>query len=182
MRTRLGESDGASTDSASARPRWGLVADAMPTGSSFRLEGERLHLEQPSGAAVGIDQSGLSWLSTDVSHRGTAPGALTVILEEELTETLARAYRLASSLLDLADQRRLITHVLPVTVLDRDHTPLRTKEEHAASPSSMSIAMAPERLTADWPRDPMTRPALRREADALAANVVAQFRTMLAGR
>ncbi|RIE15824.1 DUF4062 domain-containing protein [Candidatus Cryosericum septentrionale] len=150
-------------------------------GSTFQISSEQVCLKQPSGPQVKIDQSGLLLLSADVSHRMKMPGALTVIVQEELTEILARTYRLASVLLDLVDERRSVTHVLPVTRLDHGHAPIRTLQEHSASPSSMTIPMAPERLTVEWPPGPLARAALAREADSLAADVVAELKTKMGG-
>ena len=103
------------------------------------------------------------------------PGALSVIIQEELTTSLARAYRLAGELLDLVDERRILTHALPVVRLDHGHAPIRTLQEHAASPTAMTIPMVAEQLTVEWPPEALTRAALSREADSLAADVAAEL-------
>jgi Domain of unknown function (DUF4062) len=151
-------------------------------GSSFQLSGDLLDLEQSLSNHLAIDQRGCIWMSADVTHRGGGIVPLGVVLEEELAEMIARMFRLASELLDATDHSRRLTHVLPVTMLDRGHAALRTRDEQAASPSSFSIPMSPERHVADWPRDVLTRPALSRDAESLARNVVAQFRQMAQSR
>jgi len=152
------------------------------SGSTFQLIGDSLDLVQLSSGHVAIDQRGCVWMSADAGHRGGAMGALSVILEEDLVEQIARMLRLADELLDSADRSRRLTHVLPVTVLDRGYVAIRTRAEHAANPSTMSIPMAPERHVADWPQDVLPRPALCRDAESLAQNVVAQFKQMAQGR
>lgn len=151
-------------------------------GSSFQLTGDLLDLLQSSSCHLAIDQRGYLWMSADVTHRGGGIVPLGVVLEEELAEMIARMFRLASELLDVTDHSHRLTHVLPVTVLNRGHAALRTRDEQAASPSSFSIPMAPERHVADWPRDVLTRPALSRDAESLARNVVAQFTQMAQSR
>jgi hypothetical protein len=89
--------------------------------------------------------------------------------------------RLASELLDVTDRFRRLTRVLRVTVLDRGHVSIRTRAEHPADPLTMSIPMAPERHVAAWPQDVLARPALSRDAESLAQNVVAQFKQMAQG-
>lgn len=151
-------------------------------GSSFQLGGDVLDLVQSSCCHLAVDQRGCVWMSADVSHRAGGIVPLGVILEEELMQTIVRMFRLACELLDATDRSRRLTHVLPVTVLDRGYAALRTQAEQAASPSSISTPMAPERHVADWPHDVVTRPALSRDAGSLAQNVVAQFKLMAQGR
>ena len=150
--------------------------------SSFQVSGDILDFVQPSGGHLAVDQRGCVWMSADVQHRGVGIVSLGVIVEEELTQKITRMFHLAGELLNTTDRSRRLTHVLPVTLLDRGFAPLRTQAEQTASPSSVTIPMAPERLVSDWPRDLLTRPALSSEAESLARNVVAQFKLMAQGR
>jgi len=84
--------------------------------------------------------------------------------------------------LDAVDTDRRLTHMLPVAVLDRGYSALRTRAEQAESPTSVTIPMAPERLEGDWPQEVLPRPALVRDAESLAENIVAQFRLTAQGR
>jgi hypothetical protein len=150
-------------------------------GSKFMQAGNELALEQSLGARLAVSERGDLVLSTDVSHHERF-GTVSDIIQEELAETLSRCYRLAHEVLDLLDDVGRLTHALPIAVLDRGYLALRTRADHSASPNSVSIPMAPARLVADWPRTPVVRAALVREADVLADNVVAQFRTQLEDR
>jgi Domain of unknown function (DUF4062) len=148
-------------------------------GSTFQQSGEVLALEQSAGVRLTLHERGDVSLSADVSHRGASLGSLTVIIEEELVAALVHMYRLVSELIQLADPVGRLSHVLPVTALDRGYVAMRSQAEHAANPSTMTMPMAPERLVAEWPRDVIVRAALARDADGIAANVMAQFKREL---
>lgn len=152
------------------------------TGCKFELSAGYLDLVQSPACHLGVDQQGCISMSADVTHRSASIASLGVVLEEELHGMFVRMYRLAAELLDVADADRRLTHLLPVSVLDWGYAALRTRAEQLESQLSVTITMAPQRLEADWPQEVLARPALVRDAQSLAADVVAQFRMLAQGQ
>jgi len=151
-------------------------------GCRFEVSAGMLDLVQSSAGHLSIDQHGCLSMSADVTHRSAGIVALGVVLEEELSEMLVRMFWLAADVLDAADADRRLTHVLPVAVFDRGYAALRTRAEQAESPTSVNIPMAPERLEGDWPQEVLARPALVRDAENLATDIIAQFRLLAQAR
>ncbi len=147
----------------------------------FELSPGQLDLVQSPSNRFGIDQQGCITMAADVSHRGGGIAALGVIIEEELHGMLVRMCHLASEVLDAADVDRRLTHVLPACVLDRGYAALRTRAEHAESPTTVTVPMGAQRLEIDWPQEVLVRPALDRDAEKLATDILAQLRMLAQG-
>lgn len=147
----------------------------------FELSPGQLDLVQSPSNRFGIDQQGCITMAADVSRRGGGIAALGVIIEEELHGMLVRMCQLASEVLDVADGDRRLTHVLPACVLDRGYAALRTRAEHAESPTTATVPMGRQRLEVDWPQEALVRPALLRDAETLATDILAQLRMLAQG-
>jgi len=108
-------------------------------GVDRRIEGTTLLLEQ-RGASLTVDQLGsVRVIQPAADLRGSA---LPALIEEDLTQRLARSFRLTALTLDRVDPVRRLSHVAPVVaLLSAAYVGWRTREEHARSPQSIEIPM-----------------------------------------
>jgi hypothetical protein len=108
-------------------------------GVQTRIEGDALILEQRLASLL-VDSLGsvrLAWPATDQGGAG-----LPALIEEEVAEQLSRSFRLTAWILDRIDHVRRLTHVsTAVGLLSATYVGWRTRAEHAASPSSMTMPM-----------------------------------------
>jgi hypothetical protein len=106
-------------------------------GVQVRIEGQAIVLEQPR-ASLRVDSLG----SVGLVQPATDPdgSGLPALIEEEVGDRLARSFRLTAWILDRIDPVRRLSHVAPsVALLSAAYLGWRTRDEHAASPSSIQM-------------------------------------------
>jgi hypothetical protein len=109
-------------------------------GSKQSLAEGMLHLSQPSGAEILLDERGSVRLSVPVA-RGT--GMVGALIEENVAEAMDRALAQAAEVLTRVDDVQRLSRVVIVARLgEAGAMGWRTRLEDQASPNSMTIAHA----------------------------------------
>lgn len=110
-------------------------------------------------------------------------GGLTALIDEDVREYLERGLRFADRLLEWIDPTRRLTQAAPVAGLLRaGYTAWRTRAEHAARRTSMSMNMdGRDDLIASLTPPARPRPALRHQVSELAEDLTAVLRRQATG-
>ena len=116
------------------------------------------------------------------AERRGAAYELPVIIEEEVTERLHRALRFSGWALDYIDGVRRISDVVALAVLHRGGSGWRTRAEHDASPTSMSLPQGPDPVTVHLMPARRHRAALTQDVAALAEDLTLLLRREVLGR
>lgn len=148
-------------------------------GTRSRVEPTALILEQDD-ASVLVDEMGSVRVVQPVLGRGRTEG-LPALLEEDVRERLTRSLAFAARILDRIDPLARVSEVMPVAAIHgAQHTPWRTRAEHAASPNSVSIPMRREDgVVVTLPQPVIARPALARQAEQIVSDLTALLRRRL---
>jgi len=127
-------------------------------------------LVEQARARIGLDVEGSVFVVRPTSRNRGWDGGLSAIIEEDVTQDLLVALRFADHLLERIDPTNRLTHVAPVAALLRGgYSAWRTRAEHLASPTSMTMNMSgrDDAFAALTPPG-RPRPALRHQATELA--------------
>lgn len=146
-------------------------------GTSPKVREGALLIEQPR-ARIGVDAEG-SILVVRPAHRNRGwDGGLTAVIEEDVAQDLLVALRCADEILSRIDPTSRLTHVAPVAALLRgSYSAWRTRAEHAASPSSMTMnTTGRDDAIAVLTPPARPRPALRHQAPELAEDLTSLLR------
>jgi hypothetical protein len=151
-------------------------------GTSTRIDGSFLVIEQ-ARARIAIDAEGSIVIVRPTRRNRGWDGGLTALIDEDVREDLERSLRFADRLLERIDPTRRLTQAAPVAGLLRaGYTAWRTRAEHAASPSSMSMNMdGRDDLIATLTPPARPRPALRHQVSELAQDLTAVLRRQATG-
>jgi hypothetical protein len=146
-------------------------------GTSTRVQGSVLSIEQ-ARARIAIDTEGSITIVRPTHRNRGWDGSLTALIDEDIKEDLDRGLRFADRLLERIDPTRRLTHVALVAALLRgSYTAWRTRAEHAASPTSMTMNMSGrDEAVAVLAPPSRPRPALHHQASELAADLTAVLR------
>jgi hypothetical protein len=99
-----------------------------------------------------------------------------VLIEEDVSETIARGLRFAGWVLDEVDTRGRITDVVPVVALRRNYLGWLTRAEYEQNPNSVPASLRDEdvEVVLNPPRRP--RSAIRLDAQTLAEDLTVLLR------
>lgn len=149
-------------------------------GMRASIEAGVLHLRQETNSiAVSPDGS----LSVQLGFGRSERHGLSVLIEEDVRETLRRALSWMSEALAQIDPQERLTHVaIAVRLIGADHLPWRTRREHEASPNSYTTSWrghdaGPVHLTPPA----FTRAALRTGRDEIAQDLLVLLRRQQQG-
>jgi hypothetical protein len=146
-------------------------------GTSVAVRGSDLVLEQPHGV-VAVDQAGSILVVQPAGEdQRERLSAMSVIIEEDVQERLARALRFAAWLLDRLDPLRRLTDVVTATtLLGAGYSPWRTRAEHATNPNASFTAAGGDETTVVLMPARRTRQALTHEAERIAEDLATLLR------
>ena len=146
-------------------------------GTSTRVRGAALIIEQ-ARAQIALDVEGSIVIVRPTRRNRGWDGGLSAIIEEDITQDVELGLRFAYLLLELIDTTNRLTHVAPVAALLRGgYSAWRTREEHAASPTSMTMNMSGrEDAVAALTPPTRPRPALRHQVTELAQDLTTLLR------
>lgn len=146
-------------------------------GTSTRVRGAALIIEQ-ARAQIALDVEGSIVIVRPTRRNRGWDGGLSAIIEEDITQDVELGLRFAYLLLELIDTTNRLTHVAPVAALLRGgYSAWRTREEHAASPTSMTMNMSGrEDAVATLTPPTRPRPALRHQVTELAQDLTTLLR------
>lgn len=140
---------------------------------SSRVDGLRLE-QQDANAQIRPDAS--MTVSMPARDRDARHG-LPAIIEEDIADRLSRALRFMGSALDLIDDRARIRDVVILAGIAGGALGWRTRAEHAANPSAMSLSMTSRDLVV-VPRKPGVRPraSLSSGVEDVVQDLIARLR------
>ena len=132
-----------------------------------KLVGGELILEQPSGS-VAVDELGTIRVVQPAQQQDSADWIrhIPALIEEDLTDALARAIQFSASILTRIDPLGRLTDVVPIVAITKaGYQPWRTRAEQIASPNSATMGSGKDLITA-------TLTPLRRHRQALTHDTI----------
>jgi hypothetical protein len=151
-------------------------------GTSSSVSEGALVLGQPDSSIRIDDLGSVRIIRPAVEERTGLDSGLSVLIDAVVRDRLQQAIRLSGWVLDRIDSTHRLTYVLPVLSLNHAaHVVWKTREEHAGSPSSMTVPRVsdPEVVTLSPPT--RSRAALLHDTDRLVEDFVSvlgqRFRT-----
>lgn len=105
-------------------------------------------------------------------------GGIPSLIEEDVTERIARRLRFSARLLERVDPVQRLTHVVPVAVLlGAGYRPWRTRAELQQSPNAASMGMGGvDRAVATLAPPARRRPALIQDTHRIAEDLTVRLR------
>lgn len=128
-------------------------------GTEVEIANDALAVKQERASILLTPLGDVRILQPGYYHSDERSYSLPALIEEDVRERIARALRFAASLLDHVDpNRRLLTIVPIVSMLEARYTGWKTRREHAAEPGRMTMSMRTSDGPATVALTPVSRP------------------------
>lgn len=152
------------------------VLDASE-GIEVSIDGTILVLKQRAGF-VAVDQAGSMCIGQPAHQAPNRQGMeLAALIEEDVTEALARAILFCGWLLDRIDPvHRLTDVVIAAHLSGAGYMPWRTRAQHAASPTSGQMGLGGDDTTVALTPARRHRQALTQDVDRIAGDLTVLLR------
>ena len=150
----------------------------VSAGSEPQVRRDAIVLAQRnSGRSVEVHEDGSVVIVQPAMRERSGQGSLPSLIEEDITDRVARAMRLAGRVLDHVDDPPRISRVAVAAALCRPGSwAWRTRAEEAASPNSTTMRMfGPDRVEALLSPPVRRRAALLHDADNLAEDLATRL-------
>lgn len=159
-----------------------VLTPSQATDSAVR--GNSLVLKQENGSVLVDDLGSVQVVQPATETKRGHDVGLPAIIAEVVQDRVHNAIAFAGSVLDQIDPVRRISAVVPLLALSGVGTmPWRTREEHAASPNSMSMPWrADSEVIVTLSPPDRARAALMQDTDRITEDLVALVRRQMVGR
>lgn len=148
-------------------------------GTDFALHGDTIRLFENHGTAlVSLSETGEILIDQPAVNDDAWQRRIPSLIEEDVTERIARALRFGARLLAHVDHAQRLSHVAPVAaLLGAGYRPWRTREEHQRSPNAASMGSgSADPAVATLSPPTCRRPALIQDTHRIAEDLTVRLR------